>query len=204
MVKRAVGSEDHRSGQGGSREQICQAVWQVMYTRGVGAVSVRSVARAAGMSPGRVQHHFPAKLELLHASLEYLLEAAAAVHAAVTVPTDPAGELWHLLVHALPRTERSRVGVAVYYSYVALAVTDPVIAGQLGAARAGLHRELTRLIVQLVPELAQPGELARRLQATAEGLTLGVFLADLTWQQAQDDLQSQLRSVGLPVPDSAE
>lgn len=185
-----------------SRTDICHGVWHVMYTRGVGAVSVRSVAAAAGVSPGRVQHHFPSREKLIHASLEHLIGAAVEVHDERTNDDDPAGQLWHLLAHAVPVTAQGRIGVAVYHSYVALAVTDPVIAEQLARARTGARSELARLITQLSP----PGvtgidaeHLARRLQSAAEGATLGVLLGDLEVEQAHTVLRDMLTLAHLPV-----
>lgn len=190
-----------------SRTEICHAVWHVMYTRGVGAVSIRSVAADAGVSPGRVQHHFPSREQLIHASLEHLIGTAAEVHDSRTSDDDPAGQLWQLLAHAVPATEQGRIGVAVYHSYVALAVTDSVVAEHLARARSGARAKLTRLITRLAPE-ETPGHdaelLARRLQSAAEGATLGVFLGDLDVAQAHADLREMLTAARLPVPASAQ
>ncbi|QUL78633.1 TetR/AcrR family transcriptional regulator [Brevibacterium sp. SMBL_HHYL_HB1] len=47
------------------RTEIVHALWQVIYLRGIDAVSFRSVAEAAGISIGRVQHYFPSRRELV-------------------------------------------------------------------------------------------------------------------------------------------
>lgn len=44
---------------------------------GVSATSIRDVARAAGVSPGLVQHHFKTKADLQQAVNEYVLRIAA-------------------------------------------------------------------------------------------------------------------------------
>lgn len=188
-----------------SRTDICHAVWHVMYTSGVGGVSVRSVAAAAGVSPGRVQHHFPSREKLLHASLAHLIGAAVEIHDERTSDDNPVEQLWHLLAHAVPATAQSRIGVAVYHSYVALAVTDPVIAEQLTRARIGARAELTRLIIKLSPQGSRgtdAEDLARRLQAAAEGATLGVLLGDLEVAQAHAVLRDMLTLAQLPVATS--
>src|SRR5699024_11413882 len=47
------------------RTEIVHALWQVIYLSGIDAVSFRSVAEAAGISIGRVQHYFPSRRELV-------------------------------------------------------------------------------------------------------------------------------------------
>ena len=47
------------------RTEIVHALWQVIYLKGIDGVSFRSVAEAAGISVGRVQHYFPSRSELI-------------------------------------------------------------------------------------------------------------------------------------------
>ena len=95
------------------RIEIVEGVWSVIAQQGIAAVSVRSVAAAAGVSPGRVQHYFATKTELVRASVEAMLDAAAEANPeALGDPADPA-TLRALLTHAIeprarPGTRRRR------------------------------------------------------------------------------------------------
>jgi TetR/AcrR family transcriptional regulator, regulator of cefoperazone and chloramphenicol sensitivity len=57
---------------------------------GVAATSIRSVAEAAGVSPGLVQHHFPSKAALRIAVNEYVIRIAREAFADVPVEGDAA------------------------------------------------------------------------------------------------------------------
>lgn len=56
------------------RRAIAEAVFAVIGDRGFGAVSLRDVASAAGVSMGSVQHYFATKDEMLAFTLQYLRE----------------------------------------------------------------------------------------------------------------------------------
>src|SRR5699024_11886034 len=60
------------------RPESIHVSWQVIYVRGIAAVSFRSVAEAAGISIGRVQHYFPSRRELV---LERCRQIAAGAEA---------------------------------------------------------------------------------------------------------------------------
>ncbi len=64
--------------------RIRNAALEGFATNGVAATSIRDVAKAAGVSPGLVQHHFPTKAALAQAVNDYV--AAIAVAAFVDVP----------------------------------------------------------------------------------------------------------------------
>jgi AcrR family transcriptional regulator len=59
-----------------SATRIRDAALEGFAREGVEATSVRNVAAAAGVSPGRVQHHFPTKAALREAVDERVLEIA--------------------------------------------------------------------------------------------------------------------------------
>jgi TetR/AcrR family transcriptional regulator, regulator of cefoperazone and chloramphenicol sensitivity len=56
---------------------------------GVSATTIRSVARAAGVSAGLVQHHFPTKQALRHAVDSYVLSLAANAFGDLLDPARP-------------------------------------------------------------------------------------------------------------------
>ena len=52
---------------GALREALLTATLELIEADGIGAVSLRQVARAAGVSPGAPYHHFPDRAALLTA-----------------------------------------------------------------------------------------------------------------------------------------
>lgn len=172
--------------------EILPAVWAVMAEHGLPAVSMRTVAAAAGVSVGRIQYRFGSKDQLIRASLEAMLAGAAADHAAVTGDDDIRAELWDLLAHAIPRAGAARQGVAVFHQYVAAAGSDPELARLLAEAKRGQEQRVTRLLRQLDPDLPQPRTVARSLVATADGLVQQVLIGAITVTTAEHTLRRSL------------
>jgi TetR/AcrR family transcriptional regulator, regulator of cefoperazone and chloramphenicol sensitivity len=71
--------------------RIRNAALEAFAREGVKASSVRAIARAAGVSPGLVQHYFPSKDALRDAVNAHVI-ALAAAHFADLPPTAPGGD----------------------------------------------------------------------------------------------------------------
>ncbi|MDO5697122.1 MAG: TetR family transcriptional regulator C-terminal domain-containing protein [Dermatophilus congolensis] len=181
------------------RAQILVAVWRVVASRGLGAVSVRSVAAEAGVSAGRVQHYFATKDELVRASVSFMIDAAESMHDDATKAASPVERLWAVLAHAIPRASTSRAGTSVFYSFVAAAVADPVIAATLADAKTGVEQEVSRLLREVNPALDAPDEHARNLLALSDGLTMRVLIGSLTAEEAARSLRAALTEVSIDV-----
>lgn len=174
---------------GASRRAILWAVWRVVAEKGIAGVSVRSVAAAAGVSAGRVQHHFPTKTALLRASVAEMLASAEEAHLGAVRGRDARTELWLLLAHAIPRAAESRAGTSVFYSFVAAGVADPEIARMLAEAKSGVESEAAAVLTRLGSPAGRARADARHLLAVADGLVLRVLIGDLT----ADDAEACLR-----------
>lgn len=170
----------------GKRHEILLGVWRVIAERGLDAVSIRSVATAAGVSPGRVQHYFASKQELVRASVAHVIELAAEMNPAATGGDyeDPE-TMWALLLHSLGPADQSRVGTSVYYSYLAASVADPWIADLLAEAKGSLIEEVRRCLVAQLPGLDDPTAVARQLVLLSDGATQAVFLGALSAAEAR-------------------
>lgn len=174
------------------RTAIIHAVWRVIAQNGMGAVSIRNVAAAAGASVGRIQYWFPSKDELLRASLESMLSDAARLHAAATEDVDDREALWQLIGHPIPRAETARAGVSVFHQYVAAGFHHPVLARMLARAKEGEEGEAARLLGGIAPRLSDPRAAARALMATADGLSMRVLIGGLSAAEAERSLRTEV------------
>lgn len=177
------------------RTAIIHSVWQVIAETGMGAVSMRNVAAAAGVSVGRIQYWFRSKDELLRASLEAMMSNAAQLHTAATDGVDDRETLWQLIGHTIPRAETARAGVSVFHQYVAAGFNHPVLARMLAEAKDGEEREAARLLGRIAPDLSDPRTAARSLMATADGLSMRVLIGGLSAAEAERTLRIEVDRV---------
>lgn len=180
------------------RQQIVVGVWQVIAQGGIAAVSVRSVAAAAGVSAGRVQHYFATKTDLVRASVELLLDAAAEANpSAQGDPGDPQ-TLERLLLHALVPASSSKAGTSIYYCYIAASVADPWIAEALADAKTGLVDAVRECLEVQHPGTPDPAAAAQHLVLLADGATQAAFLGVITADAAEALVRSAMASVLSP------
>ena len=126
---------DHAS----RRTEIVHALWAVIHEKGLDSVSFRAVAEAAGVSIGRIQHYFTSKEELIREGCAQIVGAAEDQYAEVPDGAGPCLTLWHLVTSPIPSTPPRRIGVAVWYAYLAKSVSEPalreIITGAVDTAR---------------------------------------------------------------------
>lgn len=177
------------------RSEIVHALWRVIAERGIEGVSLRVVADAAGISIGRIQHYFASREALVLAGLELLIERAGDAYAK-TAGAPPRDRLLHVLVQQVPRTKAGRMGVTVWYAYLASAITDTRIREVIAEAlRVGETECATHL--RAMHDLDDAGALAtgRRLLALSDGLTLRVLVGGLPAAAAIAALQAEVDAV---------
>lgn len=173
-------------------------MWAVIATGGIEAVSLRSVARQAQVSVGRIQHYFASKDELLQHGCEVMLGDARAQFDAQIADTGSAQALRTLVLRAIPRSPGFAIGTVVWSAYVLKSRDDEVIAALVRAA----HEDGVRIGADLIRAARLAGEfgagpdadvLALRLLATAEGYAARVLAGSLSAQRAIDALEDDLR-----------
>lgn len=175
------------------RWEISLGVFQVIAERGIGAVSLRSVAVAASVSMGRVQHYFTSKDALVHHACRVFVGQAEQRFEAAGADPAPA-RLEHLLTMGLPDSDDGRIGSAVWYSFVTAAATDEVLAEIIRGAWSGLRDS----IVAASPAKRAKGRSqaaaleADALAALVDGLTLRVMLGAMAPARARAVLAQQL------------
>lgn len=131
------------------RWEIAQALWQVIYARGIDGVSFRAVAEAAGVSIGRVQHYFSSKDELVVFGCRSMVSAAERDHGPDLVlrgATRVQDALVDFLCAPLAVTEALRVGASVWATYQAKAVSHPGIAEVVAEAMRGRTEATSALL----------------------------------------------------------
>jgi AcrR family transcriptional regulator len=196
---RGVGAEHERR-----RTEIADAVLAIVADRGLAAVSQATVAAQAGVSPGRVQHYFPTKQELIEAAFERGNSLAAARIADRTGPggqnDSPRHVLTVVLTELIPYDTATHAHMRVRQSFTAAALADEGIATRLRADYARLHSQLADLLrgCQAAGELraqVDPDEKAVALVALAEGLAYYVLIGTCPAGRARDQVLTAISDV---------
>jgi AcrR family transcriptional regulator len=131
------------------RTELAEAVWRVVGTRGVGAVSVRNVAAEAGVSAGSLRHVLPTREAMLAAATDLVVERArvrflARAGRGVSTRADVVA----LLGELLPLDQERRLELRAHLALVLGSAGDPGLdearstldAGVREACRAALDR----------------------------------------------------------------
>ena len=182
---------------GERRAAIALGVVGVIAEHGIGAVSVRSVARAAGVSTGQVQHYFATKADLVLHACRLFVDRATEQHAA-TAGAPPRERLEHLLVMGIPATPDQRVGAAVWQGFVTAAVTDARLAEVIASAWRARRDSVVELLTEIDPGSALPVPvLADLLAATADGLTTRAIVGDVDQDDARATMHAHCVALGI-------
>ncbi|WP_017594135.1 TetR/AcrR family transcriptional regulator [Nocardiopsis potens] len=157
------------------RTQIADAVLAVVAERGLAAVSQSEVAARAGVSPGRVQHYFPAKQGLIEAAFDRgnALSSARIADAAGRAG-GPRDVLAAVLTELIPYDEDTRAHMRVRQAFTSLALSDEAIAERMRAEYGRFHRQVADLLHGV--GAADPAAAAVSLTALAEGLAYYVLI----------------------------
>jgi TetR/AcrR family transcriptional repressor of bet genes len=172
------------------RFEIVAGLWQIVAEQGIEGVSLRTVAARAGVSMGRVQHYFGTKDALVVAGIDLLVKRAVIEYDA-TAGRPPRDRLLHILLQQIPATDAGRIGVTVWYAYVAKAMTHTAVRQILAeATRVGVE-ECTRHIEEADGlEEAEARARAIELLALSDGLTLRVLIGDITAEEAEASIRA--------------
>lgn len=183
------------------RAEIADAVLAGVVELGLDGVSLTEVARRAGVSPGRVQHYFPAKQRLIEAAFDRGNELSEArIRERAGGPLEearPAEVLRIVLDELIPYDAASTAHLRVRQSFIARALADEAIAAKLRALYAGFHDRMAALLsaeqrAGTVPEGLEPRAAARALVAQAEGLASYVLLGVVDAAEARGQLERSL------------
>ncbi|MBO8190473.1 TetR family transcriptional regulator C-terminal domain-containing protein [Streptomyces oryzae] len=189
------------------RAEIADAVLDVVAERGLPAVSLTEVAARADVSPGRVQHYFPAKRQLIEAAFDRgNARSEARIRSRLGCDPDEAAPdevLAVVLDELIPYDDASRAHLRVRHDFNARALADPAIADRVRALHAGLHRRLAACLVRCrqagsPPREGEPEATAVALVSQAEGLAYHVLLGTAQADTARATVRSALQGALAP------
>lgn len=181
------------------KAQLAEAVWRIILARGVGAVSVRSVAEEAGVAVGSLRHVFPTRAELLEFSAELMVQRARERILALPRSEDYQQYALDVLLQLLPLEPDSRAELEVNIALIAEAPALPELVTIRNHAYQQLGEACTQLVELLVqrPRDGQVLGQARRLHALIDGLALHLLMQsaseDNAW--AVDILRDELARI---------
>lgn len=155
-------------------EHLLEAVLTVLAEQGAGALSVRSVAAAAGVSPAQVQYYYRTKNDLVRAGYAYAGDQFVADITAAERAT-----LRDILLLWLPLDDRRERRARVWLAYAATAAVDPGLAAEAAAQDAGLRVHLA--------SAGLTEEVAAQLLALLDGVTLQCLVLPMAERQALVD-----------------
>ena len=160
------------------RRAIAEAIFEVIGSRGLEAVSLRDVAAQAGVSMGAVQHYFASKEQMLLFALGHMrdrvLARMQAELAAIAEPT--AREMVRAAAKAmLPVGEQGRQEAIVAGAFYSVATVHPVYADVL---REGYHR-LLAVSRQSLRTAAEAGQIADGIDTDREAAMLFFMIQGL-------------------------
>lgn len=174
------------------RRELAQALWRVLTTSGLEAVSLRQVAAEAGVSMGMVQHYFSDKEEMVLFALSSMTEQVSRRmgDALAALPDEPLLRVRAVLVETLPLDDERWVEAQVGATFLAHAPVDPRIAEYLRSGYADGHAYLTgQLAAAGVADAAREASL---LFAVADGLTVHTLAGHHTPDEALAVLDAHL------------
>ncbi|MGQ7786773.1 TetR/AcrR family transcriptional regulator [Nesterenkonia sp. K-15-9-6] len=193
------------------KNQLAEAVWQVILDQGISAVSVRTVAERAGVAVGSLRHVFPSRAELVQFSAELMVQRATdRLHAtyAEAASHAPEARALALIREVLPLTPDTRAEFEVNLALLAERAAVPELHRVRGEAHQRLAGLCGRIVEMLTSEPGSPAAVvtAQRLHALIDGLAFHLFHqppeADSAW--ALDIVRAELGEIAAPSGDGVE
>jgi AcrR family transcriptional regulator len=178
------------------RAALADAMVEIVARDGLEAASIRTVAAAAGVSIGAVQHYFSSKEDLLAYTFDHISrDQERRIEAIAHRATSARKAVRDILLELMPIDDRRAAELRVSIAYVAKAMNDARLSESLGRELEAFRRELADALRDAgVPD-------ARREAASAIALVDGLATqllfggSDFTPAQAKAALDAHLRAV---------
>lgn len=163
------------------RRQLGEAVWRVIRREGLEGVSVRSVAREAGISLGALRYYFSNQSDLLAFSMRMVSQRIQERLEQLVLSGDLRTDLETVIQETLPMDESRWQEALIWLVFISRSLTDR----RLSDLAAEAHQALAELFGKLALALHRAGYLpesdialeASRLHALVDGLALHALLS---------------------------
>ena len=189
------------------RAEYVDALWRLVSREGAGAISVRSLAAEAGVSPSNVVHYLPSRAEMLAEAVRQLLREARDRSAKMRAEAEvfDLDRVTDIVMVAIPDSPKRRRQSEVWLLLLAEQETNleagEILAELQAGVRSAVRNGMDLLAVHgiLAPERDRDLE-AARLHALIDGLSLQTLIDETTLPPARirDILRSHLASLGTP------
>ena len=161
-----------------SPDDLTDALMRVVAGHGLDAVSIRSVAREAGVSIGTVQYHFATKDELLLAAYGRAIDQVSARARDIAAGDPGPGEyIRALLRELLPLDGRRDVELRIAIAFTARSVCS----AQLTELYTDGYRALTAAVADAFARAVRLGEAPPGLDARRAAVTAVAVADGLAW-----------------------
>jgi TetR/AcrR family transcriptional repressor of bet genes len=156
-----------RASEAERREQILRAAFEVASREGIGSLTIRAVAAEAQVSHALVLFHFQRKERLVHALLDWLIQATSVLHVSEDIAgfPRPLDRLHALLQQEMARLAHQPRHVRLFFDYWALGVRHEEIRARMSAEMHRYRAAFRAIMAELL--LAEPAAFAG---ATADGM----------------------------------
>lgn len=158
------------------RDELAQAVWELISHDGVGGVTIRRLAAQSGWSSGAIRHYLPTREAILNFAAERLASGTADAIRGMPRTGDPRADFRAALLLTMPFDEESRRWCRAWLAFTSAAVTDPTLAGVQAAAYGDLRAWIEQALTGLGVEAARAPAAAAELHGLVDGLVVHMLL----------------------------
>ncbi|MFF9213087.1 MULTISPECIES: TetR/AcrR family transcriptional regulator [unclassified Streptomyces] len=158
------------------RAAVAEAVWRLILSRGLEGVSVRTVAKEAGLSTGALRHYFAGQSDVLTFAMQLVIDRVRARVQALEPQPDAGATVLRAVEELLPLDAERRAEAEVWLAFTVRAQTDPALRALRDTSYELLQDLCHRLVEALRqddrgtdPDLRVEGE---RLYALIDGLVV--------------------------------
>ncbi|MGW0136624.1 TetR/AcrR family transcriptional regulator [Streptomyces sp. NPDC003299] len=158
------------------RAAVAEAVWRLILSRGLEGVSVRTVAKEAGLSTGALRHYFAGQSDVLTFAMQLVIDRVRARVQALEPQPDAGATVLRAVEELLPLDAERRAEAEVWLAFTVRAQTDPALRALRDTSYELLQDLCQRLVEALRqddpgtdPDLRVEGE---RLYALIDGLVV--------------------------------
>ncbi|MFB9660142.1 TetR/AcrR family transcriptional regulator [Glycomyces mayteni] len=178
------------------QRDIIEAVFDIVDGQGTDQVTIRNVAKAAGISPGRVQYYFPTKDALLSAAFAAVNDLGAENvrrRLAADAEAGPEAILAAVLTELVPADDAARRHMRIANAFEVYALNRPELTERLRDS----YGSLAAFLASLLPAGAAE-DTAKELIALASGLGWMVVVGTHTPEAARRTVTVRLRQLFVP------